>query len=211
MSVLAIQSVSQAAPLNLVKGYPDVFSDFVTVHYTAPVVTPGTGTLVINGVAESLQFTLSGPTETISNGGMDLTVLISVDASGHATGANSPGGLVISGTTSSYGSSPLLTGDLDQFGFLTSGGNIFEFTFTNIGGSAAALFGPQVGMIVNAKFGSIGGAVNFTGLFNADFHNSSTAGEWDGVGEADTFAVPEPTSIALVGLTGLTLISRRRN
>lgn len=199
MSVLAIQSVSQAAPLNLGKTEPDIWAYFVGMYYTAT-----TDTFIVVGGAPTLQL---APLNTVSITSGLYNLSATVDGTGYA----SAGTLTVTGTIASlgYNSGTLLTGTLvpGQFGYGNAGSVIFEFVFNVTGGDAQDIWGSQAGVIVDAL--SYSGGTAFPGHFNGNFGNVSVSGNY-GSGAADTFSIPEPASVALLGMTGLTILSRRR-
>lgn len=177
-----------AALLGLVQQPPDITSQFILVNYASGVFDAlGTPTAFdIDGVA---------PPDYSINSPKSFHLQASI---------NSGTGALISGTLSITGKIPalsansgtLLTGNLTAFGFQNSGGDIFEFKFQPTGGDLASYFGTLGGVILDAA-GS-----NFNGSFTSSFTNDPNKLGF-GVGGADTFAVPEASSICLVLASGV--------
>lgn len=201
LAVVAMTSAASAAPLGLSKAYPDLYSDYVGVFYTA-----STDTLDSVGAVERLYTALNTYT-SLTDGYYDLAV--TVDSAGNATGGTvqfyareagpaTPYVTVLSGTLASNG-----------FGYSASGGDIFEFIFNVNSGTMAAQFGSQFGMILNANFGSTSNGADFNGTFTSNFGNSVSKEQYS-IGTLDTFAVPEPASFALMGIAGVGLLLRKR-
>lgn len=201
LSVFAIAGGAFAAPLNLVKKFPDLTSGFIKVTYD------GAGAFVAGGT--STAFDLDGvppPDHNISAGGTpskrwELNMTLTP-----ATGALVSGTLNVTGTIPALGanSGTLLTANLSAFGFPTGGGRIFEWLFTITGGDLAPQYGGlnrTGGIILDATPGT--GAVAFTGSFTQAFQN--TTGTVGG-GSADSFFVPEPASTGLLLISGFTLM-----
>lgn len=89
---------------------------------------------------------------------------------------------------------------LTGFGF--GGSDLFDFTFTQQGDTVLAPDGSTVGIIVSA----VSMPDNLFGVVHPDgtvFENNSN-------GFTDVFFYPEPTSIAMLSLAGLTLLRKRR-
>jgi hypothetical protein len=191
LMLLGLGSQAQAAPLNLLKLYPDVFSSGINVTYNA-----GSDAFTATGTASTYEDDGVGPAVAITAGTFSLGATID------ASGALSTGTLSIGGTIASIGanSGTLLTGTLTTLGFPTSGsGDPLEFLFDVTGGDLASAYGTSGGIILTQS--------GFSGGFAADFANGSF------VGLADTFVVPVPAAVWLFGsgLLGLTGIARRRS
>jgi hypothetical protein len=109
------------------------------------------------------------------------------------TGQPVPGtGLLdITGTIPGLASSgTLLTGQLTNFGYQSGGGNIFEFTFDDLGGDLAPDYGGydgETGVILDAQNSG----------FNGSFANSFAAGPFLSISD-NTSIVPEPSTAILL-------------
>ncbi len=187
--VLFASASAVATPLNLILGTPDIASFFIATSYNA-----STDVLTSTGIAATYDLDgIAPPDFSITAGGFSLVV--NVDA----TGALLPGGsLSITGSIPGLGATtPLLLGTPTAFGF--SGAplsQVFEFRVQLTGGSLAAAFPGEVGIIMN-----LGGG--FGGSFNTNFANSGT-------GVSDTARiVPAPLSAVALGF-GLLAANRRR-
>ncbi|REJ69318.1 MAG: PEP-CTERM sorting domain-containing protein [Planctomycetota bacterium] len=205
LTLVLSSGVAQAAPLNMIPLPPDVTSSFLSVSYDATTrVFTATGfatTVDLDGLAPP-DYAIDG-----GFGGYSLTAVIDNDRK--ATGT-----ITITGTVAAAGfnSGTLLTGDVNIWGFLDGGGEIFEFGFGVTGGDLAPLF-PQ-GTYVRG--GTIISAVNsgFDGVGVGPSTPPSNSFANDGFsGFSDTFAVPEPSTYAMMGLGAAALIGlgiRRR-
>lgn len=90
-----------------------------------------------------------------------------------------------------------LTANLTAFGYGGTGSaSAFEFTGTVTGGYFGTNFGSQVGVILNP------GTCNFPGTFAGPFSGT--------LGTVDVFMIPEPCTVAVLGLGGLAVALRRR-
>lgn len=189
-----VANVANATPLNLVPTKPDIFSSAITVTYDA-----GSDSLSAVGFSEELVDTLLVHYPITGAQGFSITAVVD------GTGTGISGSLSITGDIAGLGaSSPLLTGSLTNFGFPNSGDEPLEFVFTVTGGSLATpgLYGTpglpsQVGVILSQT--------------GSNFVNWNTS--WDNFDNilgsvADSFAIPEPASIAFLAL-GMSLIRRR--
>ncbi len=195
IAVFLYSAPSQATPLNLTPGTPDVFSAFTDVFYDSEAQLFDSF-----GFAFELDDDGVGAPEPISGGLISITAAI--DNSGNATA----GSLVINGTVSTlgYNSGTLLTGNLVDFGFINGGGDPLEFLFDVTGGDAASLYGSTAGVIMSYT--------GFTGSFISSFSNFS-----DGVSDTSSnplsFPVPEPSTIGLfiLGIAGLAVTRTFKN
>lgn len=196
LSSLGLGSVAQAVPLNLTQGTPDIMASFVTTSYTVG----GANNFTSTGFTTTLDFDgIAPPDVSFVDGSWDIVATI--DNAGNATG----GTLNVTGDTGS-GMQTLLTGTLSAFGFGASTDPL-EFIFDVTGGTQAANFGAQAGVILTA-----GASSNYAADFNSGFSNTG----FDGV--SDTFGipgqpVPEPLTatmgtLALAG-AGLAVLRRR--
>jgi len=191
LCLLATAMAAQAMPLDLTPTTPDIYASGLSISYNAT-------TDVFTATGPALSYD-GPPLALITGGAFSLTALI--DEEGDA----SSGLLIISGATTMKDGTPvsgvLLTADLRQFGFApdgSAGPPVFEFVSALTGGMLAPDFGP-----VNLPIGTILTSFDvFTGSFEVDYQSS--------VGKANTFAVPEPTSVCLLGAGALSLLVRRR-
>ncbi len=199
LATLSMTLSAKAALLGLaLNPFPDIQSSFIDVTYNAT-----TDQFVASGFALSFNDNGAPPNVNITGGTFNLTATI--NGSGVATAAS----LTIGGTVPGFGSA-LLTGTLastPNFGFMTGGGDIFEFLFTVTGGSLASAYyggiGARFGLILDANF-SAGG---FTGNWNSNFNNNGGQTGF-GQGVSDAAPVPAPGALALLALGGF--VSRRR-
>jgi hypothetical protein len=117
--------------------------------------------------------------------GDDLTVIGEVDADGDSD-------IDYAGT--------LLTGEILEFGYEDSGGptDRYDFRFSMTGGQLASFFaGMHIGVIVTSENS------NFTNSFTVEFVGGAK-------GALGPIAIPEPATLGLVLLAGMTLIRPRR-
>ncbi len=186
-------SYAQATPLNLVTDVPDVTSLFVAVSFDS-----GTSTFTANGFATDLDLDgIAPPDYTIDGGAFSLSATLAPTTLGtdmYVTG----GSISITGTIPAlgYNSGTLLTGTVDDVGYLPAGGEIFEFLFAVTGGDLAPLYpsGQRGGTIINAVNSGFGGS------FAASFANDGFSGT------SDAFPIPEPSTVAMLGLGGIALL-----
>ena len=176
-------SSARGSSLDLVPQNPDLAALSLTVDYQPSAGS--TGTLTVTGWPTSL--TTSGTNTPdypiIDNGSYDLTAQIT------KTGQPISGTLDIGGTIPGLASSgTLLTGQLSQFGFQNTGGDIFEFTFNITGGDLAPYYNGQTGAILTAT-GS-----GFDGSFASSFSTQAC----EAVADNFTIVVPEPSMVALL-------------
>ena len=181
-------SPAAGSTLNLSPQDPDLGALSLTASYEPS--SGSTGTLSVTGWPT--EFTLSG-TDSLDIGGnssYNLTALIN-----KLTGNEVSGSLAIDGTIPSLGASSgtLLTGTLSQFGYQSSGGDIFEFVFNLTGGDLAHYYTTsQIGIILTAT-GS-----GFTGSFLTPFGTDASQAVSDNYGYT---AVPEPSAgVLLLGV-----------
>jgi len=203
LGILALCGAAQATPLGLVSGAkPDITSDFIDVEYDA-----GSDLFSALGFAEQLVdlALVTHPNTAVTYGSFSITATI--DAGGNA----SAGSLSITGAMPSLGAPgpTLLTGTLSAFGFLDPpGGDIFEFLFTITGGDLATpgqygLPGSTVGVIL-----TMFAPGSFNGTFTNSFNNNGGIPGF-GAGVSDTFFIPEPNSLVLLSL-GVFICLRRK-
>jgi len=202
--ILLAASAAQATSLDLTPGLPDITAGFVTVNYDPNGAGAGRGRLTAHGFTNALDLDGLAPMDYSTANGKFVSsffdVFVDLDP---LTASPFTGGLTVQGKVPLLGatSGTLLTGTLSGFGFQNPpGGEIFEFLFSTSGGDLAPIFTPHVGVILDAS------SSGFNGMFNAAFSN------WDD-GVADTFAyIPEPLTVVgvLLGLIGGAGYLRRR-
>src|SRR5271166_4803607 len=177
-------SPAMGSTLNLGPQNPDLSAQFLTVDYAAS--SGSTGTLTVTGWPTS--FTITGTNtpdySLIDNGQYNLTAQIT------KTGQPISGTLDIAGTIPGMATSSgtLLTGQLSQFGFQPPpGGDIFEFIFNVTGGDLAHYYNGQAGVVLTAN-GS-----GFNGSFMTNFATQASQAVSDNYG-----VVPEPATATLL-------------
>lgn len=185
--VLGMSCAAQGALIGVQKNgnVPDIYVGLIDIAYNAT-----TDAFTAGGIAGSVDF--GSDPQGITNG--TYSIAITVDENG----VPGSGVLTIGGTVGSYASGTLLVGSLVDFGFKAGGNDIFDFLFTPTGGDLQSAFSPQVGVILTA------GSTAFADDFTVSFSSSS------GNGSSDNFRVPEPATLALVGIGFAGLAARRR-
>ncbi|MCX5692009.1 MAG: hypothetical protein NTV94_19805, partial [Planctomycetota bacterium] len=172
-----------AGPLNLSPLPPDVASGFILITYNA----------------STFEFAARGVTQNIAlPGGIqepaglhEFTLLATIDNAGNALG----GSLMVRTDHNSPDSIAFSSSSLTAFGFGAT--NKFEFIFSQSVGNLASA-GTSIGTILVSPLLSFPNGVPD---FSASFNNEIFPGFGDG--NADTFVIPAPSSLALVGLAGL--------
>ena len=184
--------------LDLTDQDPDISAGFINVSYNATA-----GTLLATGFPISFNFsgTSTPDTASIVGGQYNLTAQVT------QTGQPVLGSLDITGTIPVLATSgTLLTGELTQFGFLTGGGDIFEFIFNVTGGDLAPYYDGTTSVILDA----------WSSKFNGSFASNFAASPFLSVADNGT-VVPEPSTAILllnifaVGLAGSVCRSRQMN
>ena len=191
-TLMGAAGLATAGPLNLVlESNPDVVSGFIDVVYNA-----NADLLTLDGFALEIDPDGSGNVG-INNG--SFLISLAVDDAGFVSG----GSLTMTGDIPSMGlSGTLLTGTVNDFGFLEAGGDPLEFVFDLSGGLLAPIYGAQAGVIA--------GGTMFPGSFAADFDNLIGGIGGTGTATADTGRlVPTPGGIALFGLACIATRRRR--
>lgn len=182
-----------AAPLNLdLAAFPDIASGFIDVSYNIPA--RGGANFLASGFALTFDDDGGVPPAQISNGTFNIAAQIDGGGVPH-------GGFLTIGGLLTRGDLPLLTGSLVAIGFPDlERGSVLEFVFDVTGGSLAAAFGDQVGVILSTT--------GFAGWGTSWNNFGGMPGTGDAV--ADTAPiVPAPSAFALlVACAGLS--SRRR-
>ena len=182
--------VAWAAPLDLVPVLPDILADNINVSYD------GAGNFTASGATVSLEMDgLPGPEVQYIGSAWDIVLTLDT-----VTGAPLGGTLTIGAAAFAVPpaapTGTLLTADIDLFGFSDVGSSeVLEFIFNTTGGELSGDFAPQVGVILSSS-GYVAGAG-----FDAAFSNSGSSGL------ADSFVVPEPSSILLFGIGSFTLLA----
>jgi hypothetical protein len=168
---------------------PDIASFGILVNYNAV-----TGGFAATGTALAIDFNDVAPPDYTITGGI-FSINMTVD---QATGGLIDGSLSITGTIVPLGlSGTLLTGSLLDFGFGATGDQIFEFAFDAIGGALEPYYSSNGMVVLNAK------NANFTGVFTSSFTNAKYyKGKPYGVGTADTYLSPEPSSLMALSFLG---------
>jgi hypothetical protein len=182
--VLVLSGRAAAAPLGLVTGTPDITaSNLVLAYDPAGGLCGGDWTLCYSSDASTWLFAAGLLDPAVS--GAEYHLKAQVDPSGQLTG----GVLSIDGYVS---------GSLTAFGFEFAGGvAVLEFLAAVNGGSLAHEVGSTVGVV-----GMVFGFTGFDAPFTIGSDNVNT----------DNFAanVPEPTTVALLGLALAGYVARRR-
>lgn len=188
--VLSLAGFASAAPLNLIKAEPD---------YNASL------DLVADWNVETHQFTISGTLlqyQDATGVQFDYDGPYNLSATLTETGEFVSGTLTIRGNLYQNPSLPfedLLTATLDDFGYSLVGGvAIFEFTGVATAAHPDRDFevGRKIGVILEAS------ASEFSGSFEQSFGLAERT--------VDTFAIPEPATMALVGVGMAAGLLRRR-
>lgn len=191
LALAAGVSSAVAAPLNLSPMPPDVASGFIVVNYNA----------------SSMVFTASGFTQNISLPGpssmpaglREFTLTAVIDNAGNA----SSGMLMVKTDFGSPDSVAFSSASLTAFGF--GAVNKFEFVFAQQAGNLASV-GSDIGTILVVPGISFAGDVpSFAQSFTND-----PMGFGFGTANADTFLIPAPGALALLGMGGLVATRRRR-
>jgi len=170
---------------------PDIVSTYVLVDYEAL-----SGVFTASGYAKTVDYDGVAPYDyRIDGGTFDISMALDQD-----TGEQIGGTVAIGGTITEVGatSGSLLTGPITAFGFPDPpGGKIFQFLFHVTGGDLADDFSPTGAIVLNTV------ASGFAGDFHSDFSNAQTMyGITYGVGTADTFLTPQPSSLTAMSFLG---------
>ncbi len=201
MAVVAVPCQAELIGITL-DDFPDIASFFIDVVYDASV--PGdNGQLVADGFA--IQYDPDGDPvgDPIVNGTFDMFISIN-----KLTGEADSGEITIGGDVNGFGST-LITGVLDDFGFLDGGGNLLDALFTVTGGDLAPDWGgngQSFGVILNV------GGDGYTGDFSLSFDNliNGVPGTGRGISDAAPVGLPGPSALALLACAGLCGRHRRR-
>ena len=197
---LAITGTALASPLGLVPPplNPDVSAITTAVSYSA--------TSHVLSITGNTQNGVFPPNASFLMGNRQFTLTCNIDNAGNIL----PGGqsLIVRGDasaagTQSAGANALLmsSSSLSQFGFSVS--NKLEFVFTGGTGIWWQNASYTAGVIVTlpGAFSSNGNLPRFTQDFSYNFPSSGTV---------DSFLIPAPGAMGLLGLAGLTVSRRRR-
>jgi len=204
--VLCGCGLASATPLNLTfAALPDLFTNQITGIYNV-----GTSALTIEGLSVSLQTTAAIPSCastacSISNSaplgfGGNFLINASVNSSGNLIAGTD--NLTVTGNIATLGDgTPLLTANLDQFGYTTGAqAGVYDFVFTITGGSVASVYG-GTGQLLDVIV-SDGGANGLPGVFTSSFTTTTL-----GAADIKAPATPEPASMLLLlsggGILGL--------
>lgn len=185
----------------LLQQNPDLFSGNLAAGLT---VALSNGVLTVTGdTTDYTQPSGGAPVSVTDSPGGFLSGAFSLSAIIGTNGVLQSGSLTISGAIDDLGipGPLLLSGTITAFGFQGNSSpnpDEFEFLFNVTGGALAADYGPVGGTLLHP------GDTSFNGSFLANFSN-------DGTGYADTRAIPEPSSVLLVGMSllGLCGVVRR--
>lgn len=189
--LLQISFSAQAAPLNLELQLPQINTTYMNTNYNATTdifsVTYGfASTISFDGVNSS----------NISGGSISLSANIS------AGGILNSGSFSVLGTSGSYNSGTLLTGDLTALGYANNGSQVLEFLFNPTGGDLSSLYGLRPGGII----------FSVSGYNDADFNTAFSNTAYNGFASIAPVPVPVPAAVWLFGsgLLGLAGLARRR-
>ena len=211
MISLAANLHSNAASLILTPGVPtDLNGSPLDVTYNAT-----SGSFQVTGsLADYIDSSDTDTGDFGFYGGYSISATIDKN-----TGNVASGGTV---TISDYESDTLLTGTLESgasgtvWGYYNNSSiDQFSFLFAVSGGDVAGDFGgigAVCGINLFADFSGNGGHdTPFAGTWGGNFNNLYNGGAGTGLGYADIFPVPEPSSILLTLVGGvLCLVARRR-
>jgi hypothetical protein len=197
--VAACALLGQSARGELIVGFgllpaPDVTTGFMDVYYDA-----STDELAVDGSALTYDDG-SGPMAILDG---VLTIAAMVDDVGLA----SSGSLLIEGSIPSVPfMSPLLEGTLLDFGWVTGGGDLFQFVFAVSGGSLSTEYGgpgAEFGVLLDANIPG-----GYSGDWTEDFDNRVGGQPGTGTGVANIAPVPGASALPLLALAGLVCSTR---
>ncbi len=194
-AIVGTLSTTNAMPLNLSTGNPDITVDPVDISYdSVSDVFSAVGT--VSSAFSAVNATGAAVPITVGTGTFNLTAMI--DNSGNLAG---PGALTITGDIG-HGVQTLVAGSLTAFGFDDSakfaGLGVFEGLFGVTSSAASLGYGSTAGIIMSS----------------ADLPlNWNFAVNFEGTAPSDTFKTAEPSAIAfvLVGFVSLAWLHRRRH
>ncbi len=191
LALAAGVSSAFAAPLNLSPLPPDVASGFIVINYNA-------SSMVFSATGFTQNISLPGPSSQPA-GLRQFSLTAVIDNAGNA----SSGTLLVKTDFGSPDSVAFQSASLTAFGFGTF--NKFEFVFSQAAGNLAAV-GSDIGTIlVSPSLQFAGNVPSFAQSFTND-----PFGAGFGDGNADTFLIPAPGALALLGMGGLVATRRRR-
>jgi hypothetical protein len=191
LALAAGVSSAVAAPLNLSPLPPDVASGFIVINYNA-------SSMVFTATGFTQNISLPGPSSQPA-GLREFSLSAVIDNAGNATS----GTLLVKTDFGSNDSVAFQSASLTAFGF--GAFNKFEFVFSQAAGNLAAV-GSEIGTIlVSPSLSFPGNVPSFAQSFTND-----PFGLGFGDGNADTFLIPAPGALALLGMGGLVSTRRRR-
>lgn len=162
---------------------PDIFSDQTAITYT---VSGGTGTLTATGKAEHLATLISDGSLVPNISAGTFTLHGTFQLSGNTITGFS-GDATIAGDSKTYFNSTSLTG-------FSNASDTFTFTF----GSGTGFYSSPFKVVLHGQ-----GSTTFSN-FGTSFSNSIP------MANSDTFSVPEPASLGVLGLGGMVLLRRKK-
>lgn len=191
MAVAGVGALSAPAMAVVVNNpVPDIFSDFTTVTYT---VSSNIGTFTATGFAEHLR---TDPTDGSNARNLNSGNFIlhgTFNLSGNNISSISSSDVTISGTPS--GGSNTTYFHSTHLASITPSGDTLTFHYTNGDNTYPGSFDVILHANSTYTFADFGHA----------FNNSTNGGAF-----SDTQSVPEPASLAVLGLGGLVMLRRRR-
>ncbi|HVS70367.1 MAG TPA: PEP-CTERM sorting domain-containing protein [Phycisphaerae bacterium] len=167
----------------VVQPVPDIFSDTTAITYT---VSGNTGHLTATGTAERLRTVATDLSLTPNLTGGNFTLDADFTLSGNTiTGVS--GDVTVKDASTTYFTSNTLTG-------FNNASDTFTFNFGGNSGNYPGLFT----VVLHGQ-----GSTNFTN-FGTAFSNTIP------MANSDTYSVPEPASLSMLGLGGMLLLRRRK-
>jgi hypothetical protein len=194
-----LSGTASAAPIVLIPQSPDVASNTINMYYT---VSGGVGTFTATGKSASIDLVnlTSDPGDTFTltahftpTGSLSTSVPTIID-----------GSLTINGKVGANPVTTLLSSTtLTQFGFSTLHAD-FQFVFSNGSGSLDPL-NKNIDVVLHGTT-TVTDSDYTNDYFGGNFGSSTAAAN----GTADSWPVPEPASLSIIGLGGVALLARRR-
>lgn len=213
----------QATLLNLTPGFPaiafnvegeidfDSNSNVLSLQHATPISIAGDGF----NVTSIFGFSAPGSVSASTNNEKSVDIGITLDNYGNLVGGILGDDLIVQGlvnyndgTTIQPLDGPLLTGEILEFGFLDAPlgeDDEYDFRFAVTGGSLASFYaGNDIYIEVSSNQNRTDGTPPFMNDFNVDFGGNASGNI------SPTQPVPEPTTLALIGLGLLGLMLRCR-